>query len=692
MGMAACKSPGLSQAVAKATAKELACLGVNFILGPALDVLSDVRVQPLGVRSAGHDPLEVSKLGQSYVRGFLDGGLATCGKHFPTFGSLSFHGSTLEMPIVTESLDDLRRGAFVPFKNAIEHGLDTVLVTASRMLDVDGVDVQHACLSEQIVTNVLRHELGFDGVIMSECLEVESLFQTLGVDQAVVMALQAGCNMLMVCNSVDAQLDALSGFRLGIDSGIVTEECVHQAIAKVEQLKSRVTSWEQALNPRGIHGLEELSYEHRMLSRRSYEASVTLVRDRASNVPFGEGPQSRGTLLLLTPLVESLNESHANFDLGPADVSTCGKSATGSPSALSGHRYLPGEDTFRSLGLKLSQKWVGKVSHCTYTATGLRPMHERLIASASCIVIVTADSVRNTSQYGFTKCVTALCSAGSAKKPCVTVAMGSPYDFLHDESISPYICTYDFTEPAIDALIKLLFGNHRTTSRTNLAQENPQVAPKMAPAQNVLWLAQPFDEKRDDHALKALVTRVSDAAALTRNRGFHETEAFQNTLKNTATAAGDWVKSKSFVVRNSSTGVMYGFCSASYIPALKRGCVNNVVIDPNEQDRGIGRSLFNRAVQHLLKEAGPIQVLQLDGGIPVCSPLPGNDQSSDSLCRLADEYVGKRYVVYTRLHVIQKLTDRQWQKFRFIRLAQAHAGCSPLKLERVTSYRHRYPS
>ncbi|KAM0719510.1 hypothetical protein Q7P37_003640 [Cladosporium fusiforme] len=641
MGMAACKSPALSQAVAKAAAEELACLGVNFILGPALDVLSDVRVQPLGVRSAGHDPLEVSKLGQSYVRGFLDGGLATCGKHFPTFGSLGFHGSTLEMPIVAESLNELRRGAFVPFKAAIENGLDAVLVTASRMLDVDGVEVQHACLSEQIVTNILHHELGFDGVIISECLEVESLFQTLGVDQAVVMALQAGCNMLMVCNSVNAQLEALSGFKLGVDYGIVMEDSVRQAVTKIERLKSRVTSWERALNPRGIPGLDELACEHRTLSRRSYEASVSLVRDRASKIPFSTEPHSLGTLLLLTPLVESLDESHAGFGICSDDESTFGKSTTGSPSTPPGHQYLPGEHTFRSLGLKLSQQWVGKVSHCTYTATGLRPIHERLIASASCIVIVTADSVRNTSQYGFTKCVTALCSAGGAKKPCITVAMGSPYDFLHDEAISPYICTYDFTEPAIDALIKLLFGDNSDTSRSNLIHGKLKAATNTVSVQNVLWLAQQFEEKRDDSALAALLTRVSEATKLPQNRQSIEPEALQNTLKHFSSGADNWNRSASFVVRNSSTGVMYGFCNTSYIPSIKRGCVNMIVVDTNEQGRGIGRSLFGRAVQHLVKETGPIRELQLGGGIPLCSSSLGNDQTSDSLPRLAGEYLEK---------------------------------------------------
>lgn len=644
MAISSCNQPGLSYDVAKATADELACLGVNWILGPVLDVLSDVRTQPLGIRSAGHDPHEVAKLGQEYVRGYRAGGVATSGKHFPSYGSLSFHGSTLEMPIVSETLEELRRGAFIPIKSAIESGLDAMLVGACKMLDVDGTDIQHACLSEQVVTDILRHELRFDGLIMSECLEVESLFETLGVDQAVVMAFQAGCNMSMICNSMDAQLEAISGFRLGVESGILTADNLRQSLSKIEGLKTKVTSWEKALSPGGTLGLERLSHQHRMLSQKSYEASVSLIRDHEASVPFPTGPKSHGTLLLLTPLVEPFDQIHAQT---PQD-GDCrhSQSVAGTPSVPSGTQYLPGEDTFRSLGLKLSRSWVGKVSHCTYTATGLRPVHEQLIASADKVIIVTADSVRNASQYGFTKCVAALCNSssksdGSFKKPCITVAMGSPYDFLHDESISTYICTYDFTEAAGDALVKLLFDNRNVPSDgVSRQRKSAATGVNKSSGQKLLWLAQPFDKSRDMVALNALLERVYPASGSPSRRSYTEHEMLPKTLR----SSDGWLETRSFIVRNSSTGDTYGFCGTSFVPSLKRGIIDILLVDPAHQRRGIGRSLLSRAVRYLLNEVGPIKELQLDSGMPMQPDSSCDGQNLGMLQPVIKEVIRQRFV------------------------------------------------
>lgn len=640
--MASCNDSKLSHEVAKATAEELACLGVNWILGPVLDVLNDVRTQPLGVRSAGHDPHEVAKLGKSYVNGYRAGGVANCGKHFPSYGSLSFHGSTLEMPVVAESLDELRRSAFVPVKAAIQNGLDAVLVGACKMLAVEG---QHACLSEHLLTQVLRRELGFNGLIMSECLEVESLFETLGVDQAVVMAFQAGCNMLMICKSPDAQLDAISGFRLGVESNILPADIIAQSVSRMGALKSKVTSWDTALAPGGIHRLEELSAQHRMLSKKGYEASVSLIRDRESSIPLQTGLDEQGTLLLLTPLVEPLNGSHSHSCHHSEVKSPESRTTTFSPGALPNSRYLPGEDTFQSLGLKLSQVWIGKVSHSTYTATGLRPVHEQLIASAHKVIIVTADSVRNTSQYGFAKCVAALCGSGniggrSRKIPCITVAMGSPYDFLHDESIGTYICTYDFTEPAIEALQSLLFGsrNHSAPSghiRRIASTTNPKCS-----APKPLWLAQPFDEARDEEELEELLVRISASVPCDNHTG---PDLRQSSWRDLLSAPDNWILSKHFVVRNSSTGVLYGFCGALIIPSLKRGCLNMVMVDPNQRRRGIGRSLLSRAMRYFLNEAGPIQAIQIGGISPSGLPVRHSDQGNEILLHLANEFAQQRY-------------------------------------------------
>ncbi|KAJ4171801.1 hypothetical protein NW754_007396 [Fusarium falciforme] len=130
MGMAATGSVDLVYETYKATAEAVRACGINMILGPVLDVLLNTGYQPLGVRSFGDDPKEVSSYGIAAVNGIKDAGIATCGKHFPACGGLDFLGSSLDMPIITQTLEELNACALVPFRNAIVSGkLDSMLIS-----------------------------------------------------------------------------------------------------------------------------------------------------------------------------------------------------------------------------------------------------------------------------------------------------------------------------------------------------------------------------------------------------------------------------------------------------------------------------------------------------------------------------------------------------------------------------------
>ena len=133
MGIAATRSKELAFEVARATAEEIAACGINLIMGPCLDVLTNARNQPLGVRTTGDDPSEVSEFGIAFMKGYKEAGVATMGKHFPSYGNLEFLGSSLDVPVITESLEQLSLNALVPFRNAINQGLDAMMVGGCAM-------------------------------------------------------------------------------------------------------------------------------------------------------------------------------------------------------------------------------------------------------------------------------------------------------------------------------------------------------------------------------------------------------------------------------------------------------------------------------------------------------------------------------------------------------------------------------
>ncbi|KAI9838177.1 MAG: hypothetical protein M1837_002606 [Sclerophora amabilis] len=606
MGLAASGSADLAYEVAKATAQEIAAVGVNWILGPVLDVLTNARYQPLGVRTTGDDPQEVSAYGVSFLKGYKEAGLVTCGKHFPSYGNLEFLGSPMDVPIITETIEQLSLSALVPFRSAIGQGLDAMMVGGCAMSS-PGMNVMHACLSEQVVDDLLRQDLGFQGVVVSECLEMEALSHNIGVGGGTVMAVKAGCDNVLLCRSFSVQQEAISGLKLGVENAMISTDRIRQSLRRVLKMKSKCTSWEKALNPPGLSLLSQLQPSHTTLSTRAYNSSITVVRDKNRLLPLSNIIEPDEELLLLSPLVKPLPASAASRALSDNVAASTHEPALWERSAS----VMSGEGVFRELGRSLARQRSGRVSHASYTANGVRPVHETLIDRASAIIILTADSNRNLYQNGFTKHVSMICNTiftpGGEKreKPLVVVSVSSPYDFAMDPSIGTYVCTYDFTETALNALVKILYGELSpsgalpgTISQSQKVHQSRQH-----------WLVENWNEERDANALDTLIKSVVEGSPSSTRSELSSTSSNSFLLHNPE------VEEAHFVVRNSSTQALYGFCSTYFFRSTGTGVIGALFVDPTRRKLSIGHSLHNRAIRTLLQRKG-VKRFQLGSRLP----------------------------------------------------------------------------
>lgn len=618
MGMAATGSKTLAHEVALATAQELKAVGVNWILGPVLDVLTNVRNQPLGVRTAGDDPQETSQYGVQFMKGYQEAGLATCGKHFPSYGNLEFLGSHADVPIITESLEQLSLSALVPFRNAINQGLDGMMVGGVSMSSA-GMNVMHACLSDQVVDELLRKDLKFDGVVVSECLEMEALTHNIGVGGGTVMAKNAGCDVVLLCRSFQVQQEAINGLKLGVENGIIGRHRIAQSLQRVLKLKARCTSWEQALNPPGILSLTQMQPSHTNLSTRAYNNSITVMRDKNNLLPLSNVINPNEELLLLTPLVNPLAASAVTVSANEPRHGPIDPMAALDRSAL----VMSGESVFKELGRSLSRQRNGRVLHTSYTANGLRPIHEDLIKRASAVIIITADANRNLYQQAFSKHVSLMCQTQNSptgelcEKPVVVVAVSSPYDFVTDSSIGTYVCTYDFTETALQTLVKVLYGDLTPTgslpgsiSRSQKIHQSRQH-----------WLVENWNEERDSHALDALLNVVRDDCP----KG--QRSELLGAVSNSFLLREENIDEAHFVVRNSSTQALYGFCATYFFRSTGTGVIGCLIVDPSRRKLSIGHSLHSRAIRTLLQQKG-MKRFQLGSrlpgiylGIPTVNPV-----------------------------------------------------------------------
>lgn len=610
MAIATTGDKQLARQIARATAEELASCGVNWIIGPVLDVLTNPRNQPLGVRSFGDDSAVVSAFGVEHIKGYQQGGIAACGKHFPSYGNLEFFGAPTDVPTITDSLENLTKTALVPFSGAIAANVDAMMVGGVAMSS-NHINVMHACLSEQICQDLLRNEMKFQGVILSECLEMEALSRNIGISGGTVMAFKAGCDVILTCRSMSVQEEAISGLSAGLENGMIDRNRVQESCARVLALKSRYTSWEKALAPPGLNNLISLHNVNNKISIAAYRSSVKVLRDQKHYLPLSKVLQPEDSLLLLTPLVKPLPASAAFRQFTQA---TREQSLSPKPDYAAEPLVMTGEKVFREFGQLLAKQRNGKVLHASYTTNGVRPQHEALVERAKAVIVVTADAGRNKYQAAFAKHISILCrfaedSEGKIhEKPCVVAAVSSPFDFVMDKSIGTYLCSFDFTETALQALARRLYEDPKTKS----APETTHSARRPSQARQH-WLVENYRDDRDKTALDSLLSAV-------RGPSRQSSSLLRWTAASTWLLHDDMVEETHFVVRNSSTKELIGFCATYFYKENLTGAIAAIIVSPARRHQSVGHSLHDRAIRALLQKQG---IKQINLGTRLPNVFPG---------------------------------------------------------------------
>jgi beta-N-acetylhexosaminidase len=228
-----------------ALAAELRAVGVTLDYAPVLDVHTNPKNPVIGDRALSEDADAAGRLGAAIVRALQDNGIAACGKHFPGHGDTSVD-SHLDLPIVEHPPDRLRRVEWIPFRAAI--GADVAFIMTAHVLVPSLDDEQPATLSKTILEGCLRRELGFEGVILSDDLEMKALAQTHTVADAAVQAIAAGCDGVLVCRMVglidhsqdiDVQAQVLEALVHGVEDGRITYKRLEDALARQRRAKER---------------------------------------------------------------------------------------------------------------------------------------------------------------------------------------------------------------------------------------------------------------------------------------------------------------------------------------------------------------------------------------------------------------------------------------------------------------------
>ncbi|SFH86059.1 beta-N-acetylhexosaminidase [Collimonas sp. OK307] len=245
---------------------EMRQIGINMFLAPVLDVNNNQQNPIIGVRAYGEEPESVIKYGMAAMRGLQSAGMIATAKHFPGHGDTSTD-THYAMSLVPHDKERLHAVELAPFKAAIAQGVNAIMTTHLAFPAIEPDITVPATLSKAVLTDLLRDEMGFKGVIISDCLEMAAIFEGVGVARGAVATLQAGADIVLISHQETRQQAAIEAVVQAVEQGSISIERINDALQRVSQLKTinAVSEWRSTpTRPEGLRKPEALALARKL--------------------------------------------------------------------------------------------------------------------------------------------------------------------------------------------------------------------------------------------------------------------------------------------------------------------------------------------------------------------------------------------------------------------------------------------
>ncbi|SED63592.1 beta-N-acetylhexosaminidase [Streptomyces sp. 2131.1] len=403
---------------------ELAAIGINQNYAPDADVNVNPANPVIGVRSFGSDPQSVAGMVAAQVKGYQSAGIASTAKHFPGHGDTSTDSHT-GLPVIGHTRAQWAELDAPPFRAAIAAGIDSIM-TAHIVVPALDPSEDPATLSKPILTGILREELGYDGVVVTDSLGMEGVRTKYGDDRVPVLALQAGVDQLLNPPSLDVSWNALLA---AVKSGEVSEARLDESILRILRLKTKLGLFDRPfVTGRGVD---------RTVGTRAHLAEADRIAEHTTTLLANEGR--------LLPLSR---RSHGNVLVVGADPA--------SPSGTTGPPTTTLAAAFDELGFT-----------ATALPTGTAPSKAAIDAAVAAargkdaVVVGTYNVSATSSQRTL---VSALAATGV---PVITIAIRNPYDIaqLADTGHRAHLAAYSWTDVELRAAVRVIAGRARPEGR-----------------------------------------------------------------------------------------------------------------------------------------------------------------------------------------------------------------------------------
>jgi beta-N-acetylhexosaminidase len=415
LALGATRDPELARRMGRAVGRELAAMGANVNLAPVCDVNINPKNSAVGARSFGQDANLVAQMVSAYVQGLQEVGVAATAKHFPGHGDTAMD-SHYGTPVVDHDGERLRAVEFPPFRAAIDAGARLVLTAHIALPRLDSQGDLPATLSPLVLKGILRQELGFRGVIITDAMDMQSIAQERGMIVDSITAAVAGVDVFL---SGPAQ----AGTRVIYDSllhaawrNLISPAEIKASAARIIELKQWCGNIVQS-------DLEVVNcVEHNALADEIAARSITLVRDNSKQLPLRLAPDARVLVIVPTPQ-----------DLTPADTSS--------------YETVRLADALRAYHARVDEI-ILPIDPGTSDIAALRALFGRYDQ----IIIGTINATDHAGQAALVN------AALEANPQTIVVALRMPYDLQCFTHAPTFLCTYSIQPPSLRALARVLFG------------------------------------------------------------------------------------------------------------------------------------------------------------------------------------------------------------------------------------------
>jgi beta-N-acetylhexosaminidase len=409
------------------TGRESRALGVHWIFAPVMDVNNNPDNPVINIRSFGEDPMLVARLGSAFIRGAKKAGVLTTAKHFPGHGDTATD-SHVGLPVVNSDMDRLQSIEFVPFRSAIDAGVDAIMTAHVAVPKITQEAKLPATLSSEILADLLQNNLHFRGLVVTDALEMAGITSQYWCGLAAIKAIQAGADVLLLPPNAAM---AINEIEHAVLRGDISRQRIEQSVRKLLAIKSRMGLNRNRLVP--IARIADIvsSPQSLRLAQDIADNSITVLKDARRLLPIDPTGDARILSLALTSDLES---------------------SPGSVFQSEMQRRFPFIRTLWG-NARISPEWLETVDKAISESD--------LIVYSTFSKLVTGQDSGSIpeSHRGILKKLVA------SGKPVVWVTFGNPYVLRIAPEIGTYLCTFSYSEPSQVATAKALSGEIETKGK-----------------------------------------------------------------------------------------------------------------------------------------------------------------------------------------------------------------------------------